>query len=136
MRGLTFLLLLGVTLACSSEHEAEPSARAAAPGTVALLALGRYTTDPTVGADSTRPQYALELSADSLALFESASGNGERTTWHGRYSMTGPNLTVTFPAQGGLAQPTFRWRLIAGRLVPVDWDRTVYGLAGLTLHLR
>lgn len=101
-----------------------------------MLRMGRYTTDTLVMDDSSRQIHGLVFQADSSVSLEFQLIGGPLETRPGAYSVHGPNLTVEFPAQGTEAARSFRWRLIMGRLVPVDWDRTLYGPAGLTLHRR
>ncbi len=97
---------------------------------------GSYATDTVRNPEGSSLLHTLTLRPDSSAVLESSTVGGTRQTRSGVFTATGPNLTVTFVREEADTPAVFRWRLIQRRLVPVEWDRAVYGPAGLTLHLR
>jgi hypothetical protein len=63
---------------------------------------------------------------------------GIGTTFHpGRWTARGDRLTMQ-PTRGDgtPSEVAFRWRLEEGRLVPLAWDKLVYGDRGVTLTKR
>jgi hypothetical protein len=130
MRVLSGIALMSV-LACGNGQQQRP-APSSPPSSVGA---GRYQTDSLAAADAGGRMVLLELRPDSTAVLQ-IQWAGTTTTRTGRFSATGPDVIADFPAQDSAGSLQFRWRLISTRLVPVDWDRTQYGPAGLTLHLR
>ena len=97
------------------------------------IALGRYQTDSSTVLGHV---VTLELGSRGRATLTRHFSGREAIETRGTFTAEGPNLQVTLPGQDSTGPATFRWRLVSNRLVPVDWDRTVYGPAGLTLHFR
>lgn len=97
------------------------------------IALGRYQTDSATVLDHV---VTLELGSGGRATLTRHFSGREPLVSDGTFTAEGPNLQVILPGRDSSGPATFRWRLISNRLVPVDWDRTVYGPAGLTLHFR
>lgn len=131
MNRLTGAVLLMLAAGCggpaAKQQEGAPAERASG------IALGRYQTDTAtvLGNNAT-----LELGSGGRATLTRHFSGREPVAVTGTFSAEGPNLLVTLPGQDSTGPATFRWRLVSSRLVPVDWDRTEYGPAGLTLHLR
>jgi hypothetical protein len=123
-------LLLLVLAGCGKGETPGDAAGADRAGTVPT---GRYETDSLAGLGWNA---TLELAGTSRATITFHFSGREPERREGSYTAEGPNLSVSFPGQDTAAARNFRWRLISSRLVPVDWDRAVYGPAGLTLHLR
>lgn len=128
MNRLLAALLLVLLVGCRGE----PSPSTAGKREVTVRT-GRYATDSLGGLGWSA---TLELSGRSSATMTFHFSGREPEKLTGSYTAEGPNLLVSFPGQDTAGPRTFRWRLVSSRLVPVDWDRSVYGPAGLTLHLR
>lgn len=132
-RSIGMVLLLLVVACRGGEKQEQDQERVAAPAAQPAIVLGRYRADTLAAGGRV---VTLELRPDSSAVFTIEMTGQPAIARTGRFSATGPNLRAEFPALDTLAPMLFRWRLITTRLVPVDWDRAVYGPAGLTLHLR
>jgi hypothetical protein len=131
MKRFAVLLSLWALAACGTRDDAKPGTNAGD-----AIPLGRYQTDTLAAPDASGRVITLELKKDSHALLTSARTGQPTVTQQGRFHADGPNLQVEFPGASDSSTMTFRWRLVSSRLVPVDWDRSRYGPAGLTLHLR
>jgi hypothetical protein len=79
----------------------------------------------------------LAIGADTAAAL-SVEFVGLGTTYHpGRWSASGDRLTVQPTRSDGTPNENpLVWRLEGDRLVPVEWDRNVYGPQGLPLAKR
>lgn len=126
-------LLAGLLLVLTGCTSGDNASRAAATDRDGTVPTGRYESDSLAGLGW---RATLDLAGTSSATITFHFSGREPETREGSYTATGPNLAVSFPGEDTASALTFRWRLVSRRLVPVDWNRDVYGPAGLTLHLR
>lgn len=127
---LTTLLTIALVAGCGSGDTKQRATTALEES----VPLGQYQTDSIAPFDSVPRVITLELRQDASAVLTTDAAGQTAVVREGQFTATGLNLEASFPAAGRTTAAVFRWRLISGRLVPVDWDRTQYGLAGLTLH--
>ena len=95
---------------------------------------GVYVSDTLPGA--VRPRLVrLTVGPDTISMY-SIEFLGLGVTYHpGRWTARGDQLTMQ-PARGE-GQPSelpFRFRLEGSQLVPLAWDKDVYGAQGVPLH--
>ncbi|MGD0483808.1 MAG: hypothetical protein ABSB58_04035 [Gemmatimonadales bacterium] len=132
VRGIVVAALLPCAVALAACGKAGGTAGSAAPPDTAKWS-GLYATDTLPG--EVRPRVVrLAVGGDTLAAL-SIEFVGVGTTIHpGRWSAEGDVLTMQpMRGDGTLGELPFVWRLDGARLVPLKWDRVVYGERGMTL---
>jgi hypothetical protein len=95
--------------------------------------LGVYVSDTL--RDGTQPRVLRAVIGPDTNATMSIEIVGIGTTFHpGRWTARGDRLTMQ-PTRGDGTpnEVAFRWRLEDGRLVPLAWDKLVYGDRGVTL---
>jgi hypothetical protein len=128
LRGLDVAIVLGfaaVLAACAGRKDAAP------PDTARWS--GWYVSDTLLA--GARPRVVrlavhFDTTADVTIDFVGAG-----TTHHpGRWTAAGDELTMQ-PTRGDGTpnELPFRWRLEKDRLIPLAWDRNIYGGTGVTL---
>jgi hypothetical protein len=124
--------LLPCAVALAACGKGGGTAGSAAPPDIARWS-GLYATD-TLPGELRHRVVRLAIGGDTLAAL-SIEFVGVGTTMHpGRWSAEGDVLTMQ-PTRGGGPpdELPFVWRLEGTRLVPLKWDRVVYGEKGMTL---
>jgi hypothetical protein len=124
--------LLPCAVALAACGKGGETAGSAAPPDIARWS-GLYATD-TLPGELRHRVVRLAIGGDTLAAL-SIEFVGVGTTMHpGRWSAEGDVLTMQ-PTRGGGPpdELPFVWRLEGTRLVPLKWDRVVYGEKGMTL---
>jgi hypothetical protein len=125
-------LVVGISVGCAAALGAcgggkEPTVRHPARW------VGWYQSDTLAG--SVRPRVIrLKIGPDTTAEV-SVESFGLGTTFHpGRWSARGDELTMQ-PTRGDGTpnELAFRWRFEGGRLIPLAWDRRIYGEQGAPL---
>ena len=131
-RGIVVGVLLPCAVALAACGKGRGTAGSGAPPDIAKWS-GLYASDTLPGEIHPRV-VRLAISGDTLAAV-SIEFVGVGTTFHpGRWSAEGEVLTVQ-PTRGDGPpdELPFVWRLEGGRLVPLKWDRVVYGERGMIL---
>jgi hypothetical protein len=95
--------------------------------------IGLYVSD-TLG-DSGQPRVLRAAIGPDTTATVTVEIVGVGTTFHpGRWTARGDRLTMQpTHGDGTPAEVAFRWRLEGDRLVPLAWDKLVYGDRGVTL---
>jgi hypothetical protein len=133
VRGLvvvTFGVCGAVLAACGGQ---EGSARPAMPPDGARWS-GVYVSDTMPGAARARV-FRLEIGPDTAATL-SIEFVGVGTTFHpGWWMVRGDELTMQPTGRDGMpAELALRWRLEGTRLLPIQWDKNIYGERGITMQ--
>jgi uncharacterized lipoprotein NlpE involved in copper resistance len=122
------VLLLALAGGCSLARPDDPG----------RAAVGVYQ-ERLPAADAAGRIVTLWLEADGTAILETVYvGRGKSPAARGRWSVRGQHeVAVTLlGSDGRAAEKPLIYELQADRLVPVDWDRRLYGEAGLPLRRR
>ncbi len=129
-RMVWMVLLPCAVIACGGQRE--PAQRAVPPDSAKWN--GLYVSDTLPAADVRGRVARLAIGPDTLAALEiQYVGRGavlRRGVWWAR------GEELTFEPRRGDGRPletAFLWRLEGGRLVPLRWNREVYGSGGLPL---
>jgi hypothetical protein len=128
---MVWMVLLPCTVfACGGQRE---SAQPTVPPDSAKWN-GLYYSDTLPAADARGRVVRLEIGPDTLAILEiqfiGRGGVMRRGVWWAR----GEELTFEpRRADGNPLETAFLWRLEGSRLVPLRWNREIYGSGGLPL---
>jgi hypothetical protein len=131
-RGIVVAALLPFAVALAACGKGGRTPGSAAPPDTARWS-GLYASDTLPG--EIRPRLVrLTIGGDTLAAV-SIEFVGVGTTFHpGRWSAEGDVLTMQpMRGDGPPDELPFVWRQEGARLVPLKWDRVVYGEKGMTL---
>jgi hypothetical protein len=133
IRGFVVVALVPCVAALGACGGREGSAGRAVPPDTARWG-GYYVSDTIPGAAHQRV-VRLQVGPDTVATVN-LEVVGIGITFHpGRWSARGDELTMQ-PTRGDGTpnEVAFRWRLDGDRLIPLKWDRTVYGDRGVELR--
>ena len=132
LRGIVMLTLLSCAVALAACGKGQRAAGSAVPPDTAKWN-GLYVSDTLPG--EARPKVMwLAVGPDTVAAV-SMEFVGLGTTLHpGRWSAEGDVITMQpTRADGTPNELALEWRLEGTRLVPLKWDRMIYGERGVTL---
>jgi hypothetical protein len=132
LRGIVMLVLLPCAAALAACGKGERAAGSGAPPDTAKWN-GLYVSDTLPG--EARPKVMrLSVGPDTVAAVWMEFVGLGITRHPGRWSAEGDVITMQPTLGDGTPnEPALVWRMEGTRLVPVKWDRMVYGERGVTL---